>query len=262
MDRIGMIRTLIALLLYEMPQYRDFAERWEQDEASQRRLLRSLMNLRPPMPPDSGFLALQDELLQAEQTDQEIIDAMMLPTISGPNLALWRGDITRLHADAIVNAANSELLGCFCPCHGCVDNAIHSAAGLQLREECYIIMKRLGHQEPVGQAKITSGYNLPCRYVIHTVGPVVIGRVTALHSRQLESCYRKCMELAEQKGIRSIAFPCISTGEYHFPREKAAQIAVHTVRDFIQYSQNEIKVIFNVFTERDETIYQKIFDRE
>ena len=262
MDRIQSIRALIEKLLLEMPQYREFAEQCGQNEASQRRLLRSLMNLRPPLPLDGEWIALQDELLQAEREEKGIIDAMMLPTVSGATIALWRGDITRLKADAIVNAANSALLGCFYPCHGCVDNAIHSAAGLQLREECSEIMRRQGHEEPVGQAKITFGYNLPCRYVIHTVGPMVAGAVTELQCRQLESCYRESLKLAKQRKIGSIAFCGISTGEFCFPGEKAAKIAVHAVRDFLQNSQNEIKVIFCVFAERDEAIYRNILDHE
>ena len=178
---------------------------------------------------------------------------------SPPQIPGWfsgRGDITRLKADAIVNAANSALLGCFVPCHGCIDNAIHSAAGLQLRDECNQLMLAQGRPEPNGRAKLTRGYNLPARYVLHTVGPIVRGRVTQQDRADLASCYRACLELTAEHSLRSVAFCCISTGEFHFPNQEAAEIAVTTVRTFLDRHTTSIeKVIFNVFKDLDKKIY-------
>ena len=173
-------------------------------------------------------------------------------------MALWRGDITRLKADAIVNAANSALLGCFCPCHGCIDNAIHSAAGLQLREECRRIMEAQGHPEPSGRAKITGGHALPARHVLHTVGPVIRGRVTSQDREALASCYRSCLELAAGHGLETVAFCCISTGEFRFPRGEAAAIAVEAVENFLRRDTSIRKVIFNVFQDEDEALYRRL----
>ena len=176
MNRLEQIQYLIGVLLKEMPVYQTQAKDFPRDEQSQRRLLRSLMNVRPPLPLDVEFLAVQDELLLAEREEKGVVDAAALPvSASDSRLILWQGDITRLSVDAIVNAANSALLGCFVPCHGCIDNAIHSAAGLQLRDACNRLMEQQGHPEPTGQAKLTAGYNLPARYVLHTVGPIVQG---------------------------------------------------------------------------------------
>ena len=171
MSRLEQLQALNGALLAEMPEYRAQGEQFPREEGAQRRLLRSLMNLRPPMPLDPDFLAAQDALLSAETAEKGVVDGDALtPTQADPRLLLWQGDITRLRADAIVNAANSALLGCFHPCHGCIDNAIHSAAGLQLRDECFRLMEAQGHPEPNGRAKLTGGYNLPARHVLHTVG--------------------------------------------------------------------------------------------
>ena len=174
------------------------------------------------------------------------------------DLYLWQGDITRLAVDAIVNAANSALLGCFQPLHYCIDNAIHTYAGLDLRNCCNEIMQKQGHPEPTGQAKMTPGFNLPCQYVLHTVGPIVDGRLTQTHCDQLASCYRACLTLAEENGCGSIAFCCISTGVFGFPKQEAAEIAVRTVKDYKQAHQSRIKVIFNVFKGEDYAIYQAL----
>lgn len=174
------------------------------------------------------------------------------------NLYLWQGDITTLKCGAIVNAANSQLLGCFCPCHGCIDNAIHTFAGIQLRLACAERMKQQGHEEETGKAKITPAYNLPCNYVFHTVGPIVKGCVTKGDENLLASCYRSCLELAERNRINSIAFCCISTGEFHFPNGRAAEIAMQTVTEFMAQKQSEMKVIFNVFKDLDYEIYKKL----
>lgn len=262
MEHLEQIRQLNAMLLTEMPEYQPQAQKFPQDAASQRRLLRSLMNVRPPMPLKREFLAMQDDLLSAERNSKGVVDGTALPAVnSHPRIAVWKGDITRLKVDAIVDADNSALLGCFCPCHGCIDNAIHSAAGLQLRDECSQIMQAQGHPEPNGRAKLTKSYNLPARYVLHTVGPIVQGRVTARDREELASCYRSCLELAAEHGLESIAFCCISTGEFHFPNREAAEIAVSTVTGFLQHNTSIRKVIFNVFKDIDTQIYRDLLGK-
>ena len=253
------IGILNQMLLEEMPEYRAQARRFPPDGADQRRLLRSLMNVRPPMPLGREFLALQDGLLSAEREEKGVVDGAALPSVPAhPQIAVWKGDITRLRADAIVNAANSALLGCFHPCHGCIDNAIHSAAGLQLRDECSRLMRAQGCPEPTGRAKLTKGYNLPARYVLHTVGPTIRGRVTRRDREELASCYRACLELAAEHGLESVAFCCISTGEFHFPSQQAAEVAVKTAVDFLRRETSIKKVIFNVFKELDEALYRRL----
>lgn len=261
MEYLEQIRQLNAMLLTEMPEYQPQAQKFPQDAASQRRLLRSLMNVRPPMPLKREFLAMQDDLLSAERDSKGVVDGTALPAVnSHPRIAVWKGDITRLKVDAIMDADNSALLGCFCPCHGCIDNAIHSAAGLQLRDECNQIMQAQGHPEPNGRAKLTKGYNLPARFVLHTVGPIVQGRVTSRDREELAFCYRSCLELAAEHGLESVAFCCISTGEFHFPNQQAAEIAVETVTGFLKQDISIKKVIFNVFKDIDETIYRRILN--
>lgn len=262
MDRMEKLCYLNHILLEEMPEYRAQAGAFPCQPAPQRQLLRSLMNVRPPRPLRSDFLAAQDALLSEERQAKGVVEADSLPTAAAdPRLALWRGDITRLAADAIVNAANSALLGCFCPCHGCIDNAIHSAAGLQLRDECSAIMEKQGHPEPAGRAKLTRGYNLPAKYVLHTVGPIIQGPVTRKDREELASCYRSCLELAAEHGLESVAFCCISTGEFHFPNREAAEIAVGTVREFLRQDTSIKKVIFNVFKDIDEEIYRGLLGK-
>ena len=255
------IEYLIDALLEEMPAYQAEVSRVHGDRNERRRLLRALMNVRPPLPLSVEFLGVQDALLSAEREAKGVVDVLSLPPApSDPRLCLWQGDITRLNADAIVNAANSALLGCFVPCHGCIDNAIHSAAGLQLRDECHQLMKGQGHEEPTGHAKITKGYNLPCRYVLHTVGPIVNGALQQRHREELASCYRSCLALSAEKGLRSVAFCCISTGEFHFPNREAAEIAVRTVRDFLKAPSSVNRVIFNVFRDTDFEIYNNLLE--
>ena len=259
MDQLEQIHYLNSVLLDEMEEYRAQADAFPADAAAQRLLLRSLMNVRPPRPLRPDFLAAQDALLGAEREERGVVDAEALPvTERHPRIAVWQGDITRLRADAIVNAANSALLGCFHPCHGCIDNAIHSAAGLQLREECDAIMTAQGRPEPNGQAKLTKAYNLPARYVLHTVGPIIYGRVTGRDREELASCYRSCLELAAEHGLESVAFCCVSTGEFRFPNQEAAEIAVRTVTDFLNTQSSIKKVIFNVFKDTDRQIYRSI----
>ncbi len=244
---------LITELLKEQPEYKDI--HIPKDETEQKKLLRSLFNVRMPLPISNEFLKVQDEYLQGESAAKGVTDIASLTPIQ-PGLYLWQGDITTLKCDAVVNAANSEMLGCFCPCHGCIDNAIHTFAGVQLRLKCAEIMKQQGHREETGKAKITPGFNLPCKYVLHTVGPIVRGSLTAKDCDLLYSCYRSCLELSEQNGLKSIAFCCISTGEFHFPNEKAAEIAIRAVKDFKKCTNSKIKVVFNVFKNLDYEIYR------
>ena len=249
-------KALIQMLLSEHPErYRGLAVPTE--KVMQHRLLRALLNLREPMPAAPELLRAQDEYLQSELSRRGVTDAEAVEELQ-PGICLWRGDITTLRCDAIVNAANSALLGCFCPNHGCIDNAIHTYAGMQLRLACKEIMDAQGHEEPTGTAKLTPAYNLPCRYVLHTVGPIITGRVTGRDCQLLVSCYRSCLELAERSGCRSVAFCCISTGEFHFPNRLAAQIAVGTVRAYRQEQTNPMEVIFNVFQDQDHAIYRQL----
>ena len=251
MTRDQQINFLINTLLAEMPQLKLSASKVR----SKRKLLRALMNVRPPQPIKASFLTVQDQLLQSELDDKGIVTLDQIPAVKA-HIRLWQGDITRLAVDAIVNAANSQLLGCFVPCHSCIDNAIHSAAGLQLRQACFELMSKQDHDEPIGSAKITPAFNLPSNYVIHTVGPIVTGKLTVEHERLLASCYQSCLELAVEHELHSIAFCCISTGEFQFPNEPAARIAVKTVKNFVV--DNSIEVVFNVYKDFDLTIYQKI----
>lgn len=246
---------LIQELLKEQPRYADI--QIPKSEEEQKNLLRSLFNIRQPYPVSEEFLKVQDVYLQNDTEEKGITDITDLEPCHG-NIYLWQGDITTLRCDAIVNAANSQLLGCFCPCHGCIDNAIHTFAGVQLRLACAELMQKQKHEEETGKAKITPAFNLPCRYVLHTVGPIIGSRVNARDKEQLESCYRSCLELADLQGVKSIAFCCISTGEFHFPNDTAAQIAINTVKKYIKKNNSEIKVIFNVFKNVDYEIYKKL----
>ena len=231
------------------------------DKKGQEDLLRALMNIRPPKPVSEEFLAVQDAYLREERDARGTTDASTLTPVRD-NLCLWQGDITTLAADGIVNAANSALLGCFHPLHGCIDNIIHSRAGVQLRLACNRLMEAQGHEEPTGRAKITPAYNLPSRYVLHTVGPVITGRVTGEDERLLASCYRSCLALAAENGLESLAFCCISTGEFHFPNRLAAETAVQTVEDWTRETESGMKVIFNVFKDTDLQIYREILEGE
>lgn len=227
----------------------------------QKRLFRALVNVRLPKEASKEFLRIQDEYLQEELRLNGITDISELTPLKS-DIYLWKGDITTLKCDGIVNAANSQMLGCFCPNHYCIDNAIHTFAGIQLRQECAEIMKEQGHEEPTGQAKITKAYNLPCKYILHTVGPIVDGGLTEKHEKQLSDCYRSCLELSDENNLKSLAFCCISTGEFRFPNERAAEIAVHTVNEYKQQTQSKIKVVFNVFKEIDLEIYARLFNAD
>ena len=246
---------LIQSLLKEKTEYRDIDIPAEPE--SQRQLLRGLMNIRAPRHTDGAFLKTQDEYLQGETAAKGVTDIADLTPIQ-PGLYLWQGDITTLQCDAIVNAANSGMTGCYVPNHRCIDNAIHTFAGVELRLACAELMEQQGCPEPTGQAKITPAFNLPCKYVLHTVGPIIDGRVTKADKELLASCYRSCLALAAENNLESVAFCCISTGEFHFPNEQAAEIAVRTVKEFLEKQTSVKKVIFNVFKDLDKGIYEKL----
>jgi len=236
------------------------------DLVGKRQLMRSLMNLRPPIQISELFLKAQDRELQKQLGEKGVVQLnQVLKSSIDNSLKLWKGDITRLKVDAIVNAANSQMLGCFIPAHGCIDNAIHSAAGIQLRLECNELMKKQGYPEPTGSAKITKGYNLPSKFVIHTVGPIINNlKVTPEEENQLSNCYRSCLRLAFDYGLKSIAFSCISTGEFRFPNQLAAEIAVKTVREYLDQSVDSAieAVVFNVFKDIDYFIYSKLLQTD
>ena len=233
-----------------------FMEQWEQ--------FRALVNTREPKPASPAFLKVQDRVLQLMVAEPGITEADELPRIaSDERLTLWRGDITALRCDAIVNAANSALLGCWIPGHLCIDNAIHTFAGVQLRLKCAQIMQQQGYEEPVGRAKITPGYNLPAKRIIHTVGPMTKGSPTVEQRKQLTQCYLSCLDAAALDGAKSIAFCCISTGVFGFPQQEGAAIATNAVKTWLDTRKPgepgaDMHVIFDVYTEEDEEYYREI----
>ena len=233
----------------------------------QRALLRALMNVRPPAPVAAEVLAVQDAYLAERLRERGgAVDAATLPPVDAADpvlsrVALWRGDITRLAADAIVNAANDQMLGCFVPGHHCIDNAIHTFAGMQLRLDCARLMAEQGHAEPTGQVKVTFAHNLPSGLVFHTVGPIVRdGRPNPRDEDLLASCYRACLAEATLRGLSTLAFCCISTGVFGFPQEEAARVAVCAVLDHLANNDRRLKVIFDVFLDSDQRIYQELLN--
>ena len=252
-------------------EYRDL-ETPESTEGK-RRLLRSLMNIRMPRPMDSSTLLLQDEYLTERNRERGIVTLNDIPTIAdslgstrpfAETLSLWQGDITRLAVDAIVNAANSQMLGCFQPCHSCIDNCIHTFAGIQLRAECDRQMNALrirygrDYEQPTAVPMLTDGYNLPAKKVVHIVGPIVGNRLTKELENDLADCYRNTLELCMENGLRSAAFCSISTGVFRFPKERASEIAVQTVTDWLASHPGQMdRIIFNVFSDRDRGIYEQ-----
>ena len=248
-------KYLIAELLKEQPEYSNIPVPISKTEEKQ--LLRALFNVRLPLPTGDDFLRVQDAYLQEEIAQKGITSTDDLEPIK-PDIYLWQGDITTLKCDAIVNAANAGMTGCYIPDHRCIDNAIHTFSGVELRLACAELMEQQGYPEPTGRAKITPAFNLPCRYVLHTVGPIISGHVTKEDKELLASCYRSCLELAAKNGLESVAFCCISTGEFHFPNEQAAEIAVATVKEFLKKQTSVKKVIFNVFKDLDKAIYEKL----
>ncbi len=265
--------TFLAELKKDFPKYKNL-ETSQYSLTQKKHAIRSLMNIRMPKTVSGELLDLQDAYLQEDLAQKGIVSLSTIPTIKeqlaskspfSDKISLWQGDITKIQAGAIVNAANSQLLGCFIPCHKCIDNAIHSAAGMQLRAECNHIMNkrrsRYGrkYEEPTGTATLTNAYNLPCDYVIHTVGPIVYDRLNASHCKELQNCYKNVLKCCVENKINSVAFCCISTGEFHFPNEKAAEIAWNTVATFLEAQGSCIeRIIFNVFTDNDRKIYEKI----
>lgn len=246
---------MIRYLLEERKEYQDIP--LPSSLVEKRRLLRSLVNIRPPVSISEDFLNAQDAYLREYFLERGIVSLKDLTPVK-PGLYLWQGDITTLAVDAIVNAANGQMLGCFVPCHGCIDNAIHTYAGVQLRLECARMMAGQKKEEPAGKAKITKAYNLPCRYVLHTVGPIIYGTVTKAEQELLAGCYRSCLELAAANGLHSVAFCCISTGEFHFPNQLAAEIAIRTVQTWQRQNPDKMEVIFNVFKNEDYEIYKRL----
>ena len=245
------LEFLINYLISELDESRRITI--SKSESERFKLFRSLVNVRPARIIGDDFLAIQDEYLQALTAAKGITDIDGLSPVA-EGIYLWQGDITTLKCGAIVNAANSGLTGCYSPCHGCIDNAIHTYAGVQLRLACADMMKKQGHEEETGKAKLTPAYNLPCDFILHTVGPIVRGKVTDNDCELLASCYRSCLELAQENCIKSVAFCCISTGEFHFPNDEAAKIAVEAVRKY----KGNTEVIFNVFKDVDYKIYRKL----
>ena len=256
MDRQKQLQKLNELLLEDMSEYRQQAEFFPKTEGSQWRLFRSLVNVRQPGTISKAFLTAQDAFLKRELQARGTTDWKDLQSVE-PGIYLWQGDITTLKVDAIVNAANSGLTGCYYPQHRCIDNCIHTYAGVQLRNCCAEIMEQQGYPEPTGQAKITPAFNLPSKYVIHTVGPVVSGPLTDKHRELLASCYRSCLELAEKNKLKSVAFCCISTGVFHFPTEEAAKIAIREVRAYHK-NGGTCCCVFNVFKDAALQIYRAL----
>ncbi len=263
---------------YLLREFKEDSVRYRDLEVSggyteKRMALRSLMNIRMPGEMAEEVVRVQDEFLSEEAEEKGIVTLDEIPDIAeqygsrhpfADKISIWQGDITRFQVGAIVNAANSQMLGCFVPCHRCIDNAIHSAAGIELREECSHYMKRRKmqygsrYEEPTGQAVLTKGYNLPAEYVIHTVGPVVGGRLTQALRDDLRNCYRNVLQCCVENQIRSVAFCCISTGEFHFPNDEAAKIAAETVTDFLKMHEPEFdRIIFNVFKDIDRELYEE-----
>lgn len=263
---------LLKVFKEDSVQYKDLEVRDSYDD--KRMALRSLMNIRMPKSMADDIIKVQNEFLTEEAREKGIVTLADIPALSeqskynikyADKISIWQGDITRLSVDAIVNAANSQMLGCFVPCHRCIDNAIHSGAGIELRQECSHYMNRkkmmLGpaYEEPTGKAMLTKGYNLPAKYVIHTVGPVVGYKLTDSLRKDLENCYENVLKCCVENEIRTVAFCCISTGEFHFPNDEAAKIAVKTVTEFLsKHKQSFDRIIFNVFKDEDREIYESI----
>lgn len=261
---------LISTLISESKQYQKINLSKVEDK---RGLLRSLMNVRLPKQISKEFLDVQNDFLKQEIIDKGIVKLNEIPTIEeefnsknefGSKISIWQGDITRLEVGAIVNAANAQMLGCFIPQHKCIDNAIHSVAGIQLREACndYMQQKRklnANYEEPTGTAMLTGAFNLPSQYVLHTVGPIVSNKLNDSLKQDLKNCYKSCLTLALENGIRTLAFCCISTGEFRFPNDEAAKIAVETVNEFMKQNRDSFdRFIFNVFKDVDYAIYVRL----
>lgn len=253
-EKEEIVGALLKFLLRERGMIAAFSATY----ARKRELVRNYMNERAPLPIPQEILAMQDRLFYTESLERGVVDPAELPEIKY-GISLWEGDIIRLGTDAIVNAANRALLGCFLPGHNCIDNVIHSFAGMQLRRDCAKIIALQGQEEETGDAKITRAYNLPSKYVLHTVGPMVGRKVTSLESAQLRSCYLSCLDLAESMGLSSVAFCCVSTGVFNFPSAEAAEIATGAVVNWkLRRPENKMKIVFNTFLPTDTEIYKNI----
>lgn len=235
-----------------------------EDTVGKQHLLRSLMNLRRPQETPAEVLRVQDEYLRERAEERGIVTPEAIPEIRD-GFSVWQGDITRLAVDAIVNAANSQMLGCFIPMHACIDNCIHTYAGVQLRAECGRQMNRLraefgpDYEQPTAVPMLTDAYNLPAKKIIHIVGPIVDDRLTPALEQDLADCYRNTLDLCEKEGLRSVAFCCISTGVFHFPNDRAAEIAVETVENWLGEHPGKVdRVIFNVFKDADRDLYEAL----
>ena len=257
------LTELVEAFKADSGQYREIET--PKDVDGRRRLLRSLMNIRMPgtMPPET--LKVQDEYLHARAEEKGIVTLSEIAVTEGL-ISIWQGDITCLAVDAIVNAANSQMLGCFVPMHTCIDNCIHTFAGIQLRDECNRQMTRLrarygrSYEQPTAVPMLTDGYNLPAKKVIHIVGPIVSDRLTPALEQDLADCYTNTLDLCAENGLRSLAFCCISTGVFRFPPERAAQIAARAVRNWLSEHEGAMdRVIFNVFSDKDRDIYEALF---
>lgn len=256
MNKEILVQKLLHYFIEEDQRYQDLNIPTNYGEA--RTLLRGLINMRAPKRIDEDILMLEDKLLDLELKEKCVTDIQDICLIED-KVCIWQGDITTLKIEAIVNAGNSALLGCFIPNHSCIDNAIHTYAGIRLRLACNDVMR--GYELDSDKAIITGAYNLPSKYVIHTVGPIVKNHLTASNIKDLNQCYISCLDLARELNIKTIAFPCISTGVFHFPRDKASEIAVHTVRKYLQdYPNSFDKIVFNVFTEEDKECYEQLFE--
>ena len=262
------LNILIEGFKADSVEYRDIPTPESAEE--KRQLLRSLMNIRMPRPLPEDLRLVQDEYLRARADEKGVVALDDIPTLSsahpfGNRLSLWQGDITRLKVDAIVNAANSAMLGCFQPCHNCIDNCIHTYAGVELRAECArqmeALRRRYGrhYEQPTAVPMLTDGCSLPAKKIIHIVGPIVNSALTAEHERQLAACYRNTLDLCAENGLKSVAFCGISTGVFHFPKQRAAEIAVQTVTDWLDEHPDKMeRVIFAVLSDRSREIYETV----
>ena len=254
--------ALVDAFKADSVQYKDLQT--PADTEGKRRILRSLMNIRMPKKLDDSVLAVQDEYLRERIRENGVVTLSEIPVIRN-GMSIWQGDITRLAVDAIVNAANSQMLGCFVPMHTCIDNCIHTFAGVQLRAECNRQMNQLrirygkDYEQPTAVPMLTDGYNLPAKKIIHIVGPIVEERLTSALEKDLADCYRNTLDLCAENGLRSVAFCCISTGVFHFPNKRAAGIAVSTVDSWLSQHPGAIeRVIFNVFKDEDKKYYEEL----
>lgn len=273
MDQKQRLDYLVESFKAESPEYKRV--KIPEDTEGKQRLLRSLMNVRMPKPASAAVLAVQDSYLKGRALEKGIVNISEMPTVReslgstrpfADNISIWQGDITRIAADAIVNAANSQMLGCFIPMHTCIDNCIHTYAGVQLREDCARRMNSLrlqfgeGYEQPTAVPMLTDAYNLPAKKVIHIVGPVVQYGLTPQLEQDLADCYRNILNMCKDNGLRSVAFCCISTGVFRFPNKRAAAIAVQTVTEWMTGDPGSMdRAVFNVFKDEDKRYYEELF---